>query len=1135
MLNNMENVKKYNSSLNLILGRSGSGKSFYIKKLMKEALSNKEDKIMLIVPEQDSFETEKSILKFLGAEGANKVVVISFKRMIDFVFRQIGGLAGPRINDSGRNIFMKLAIEEVKEHMELYDAQVDSNEMVDIMVSALKEFKINSISTNFIIETSKKIKDKTLKKKISDTALILETYDSLIKQSYLDPLDDLTRLAKILNENVLFNNYKIFIDEFDGFTPQEFLVLENVLKQCKESYIALRVDDFNLNDNGMNLFSPVYKTLKQLIDLSNKNSIRICKPQVLTDQHRFNSSELKIFEKFIFRGNFESINDKVNDIVIYNALDPYDEINFVSNTIKKMIIEDGYYYNDFAIIARDLNLYDGIITSTLKKHEIPYFLDLRQSIDTKPIMMMVLSAFNIIHSSFKTEYIFTYLKTGIPNVNFDDISIIENYVMLWEINNKDWLNDFKHNPSGFSGKMSKVDEEILIKVNNIRKQIIAPILSFAEKIKDNNANSTTKAIYDLLIDVEADKKIIDISNKLENIGQHNLSEEQIRLWDLLMDILDQMSLILKDRYLDSKKYYEMLKLIIESEDISFIPQSLDEVTIGDADRIRLKDKKVVFIIGAVEGEFPRTPVPSGVFTDSERKLLISLGVPMYESLEKLVIEERFLAYTSMTSASDKLFLSWPMTSISGNSNYPSSIIKSTKKVFAGLNIKDELSLNNDYGVYSIDPTFDLCAKTWNSNTSFSESLKYYFKNIDKYKGKMQALDRASRHKPFKFEDCKNADKLFGKEMKVSASQIEKFYLCKFQYFCKYGLLAKTQTPYTFNSLEYGKLVHFLLEKILSKYSIHDLSNMNRLSIKALVDKYLDNYMEENLGGIEGKTKRFKYLLYRVNSVFIILLEHIIEEFSQSKFVPSDFELDISDSGDISPLYLKTVNGDTIKVQGKIDRVDVMKKDGKSYVRILDYKTGIKDFKLSDIIYGLNTQMLIYMLTVCKNGKSKYSEIVPAGVLYMPCRKPLISAEKNISESKLKAEINKKLKMNGLILDNPEVIKGMEKEVKGIFIPVSLKDGELKKFDSIANLAQMGSIMNYLEKLIISMAETLKSGDISADPIIGEYSACKYCEYKSVCGHEDMNVGKKIKKIDRSTTIKFIEESVGEKNDRKEVD
>ena len=176
-----------------------------------------------------------------------------------------------------------------------------------------------------------------------------------------------------------------------------------------------------------------------------------------------------------------------------------------------------------------------------------------------------------------------------------------------------------------------------------------------------------------------------------------------------------------------------------------------------------------------------------------------------------------------------------------------------------------------------------------------------------------------------------------------------------------------------------------------------------------------------------------------------------------------------------------------------------------------------------------------MLTICKNGKSKYSEIVPAGVLYMPCRKPLISAEKNISESKLKAEINKKLKMNGLILDNPEVIKGMEEEAKGIFIPVSLKDGELKKFDSIANLAQMGSIMNYLEKLIISMAETLKSGDISADPIIGEYSACKYCEYKSVCGHEDMNIGKKIKKIDRSTTIKLIEESVGEKNDRKEVD
>ena len=1135
MFNNIESINQYNSNLNLILGRSGSGKSFYIKELIKKFLSTDKNKIMLIVPEQDSFETEKSILKFLGAEEANKVVVTSFKRMVDFIFRQVGGLAGTRINDSSRNIFMKLAIEEVKEHLKLYDEKTDSNEMVDIMVSVLKEFKINSINTDFIIEASKGVKDKTLKNKISDTVLILDTYDALIKQSYIDPLDDLTRLSEILSEDNLFGDYIIFIDEFDGFTPQELLVLENILKQCKESYIALRVDEFNLNDNGMNLFSPVYKTLKRLIDLSNRNSIRIKKPQLLNKQSRFNSPELKMLEKSIFRNSLKSVDDKIDDIVIYSAVDVYDEINFISNTIKKMVIEDGLYYNDFAVIARSLNLYDGVISSIFEKHEIPYFMDLNQSINTKPIMTMVLSLFDIIHSSFKTEYIFAYLKTGIPNINFDDISVIENYVMLWEISNKEWLNEFKYNPSGFSQKMNSSDEELLKKINNIREKIISPILTFAEKIKYNSSENTTKAIYDFLISIEADKRIMDISDKLENSGEHNLSEEQTRLWDLLMDILDQMSLILGDSYIDSKKYYEILKLTIESEDISFIPQSLDEVTVGDADRIRLKDKKVVFIIGAVEGEFPRTPVSSGVFTDSERKLLISLGLPMYESLEKLVIEERFLAYTSMMSASDKLFLSWPMSSISGDSNYPSSIIKNTKKIFSSLHIKDELSLNDDYNAYSEKPTFDLCAKVWNNNTSFSESIKSYFKSKEKYKNKIQALNRASNQEPFKFDNCQNVDKLFGKEMRVSASQIEKFYLCKFQYFCKYGLLAKPQNPYVFNSLEYGKLIHFLLEKVLSQYSIQNLKNMDKQSTKLMISRILDSYIDENLGGIEGKTKRFKYLLYRVNSVFLILLEHIMEEFSQSEFIPSDFELEISDNGSISPLCLETFNGDIIKVQGKIDRVDVMQKNGKSYVRILDYKTGIKDFKLSDIIYGLNAQMLIYMLTICKNGKSKYKGMVPAGILYMPCKKPLISVDRNISEIKLKSEINKKLRMNGLVLDNPEVIQGMEKDAKGIFIPVPLKDGELKKTDSVASIAQIGSIMNYLEKLIISMAETLKSGDISADPVVGEYNACKYCDYKSVCGHEDINEGRKVEKLDRIATIKLIEESVGVKNNGKEVD
>lgn len=1124
----MKNEKKENK-LNLILGGSGSGKSFYIRERIKDFCLNKDYKVMLIVPEQDSFETEKSILNFLGAENANKIIVTSFKRLVDFVFRQVGGLAGIRLSDSGRNIFMNLAVEEVKEHMEIYNKKVDINDIVDIMISALKEFKINSISVDSILETVKNVNDKILRSKVKDTALILETYNALVSQSYIDPLDDLTRLSNKLAEYNLFNEYKIFIDEFDGFTPQELLVLEHLIMQCKECYIALRADDVDLNDNGINLFSPVHKTIKKLIGLSKKDGISINKLKVLKSQYRFKSNELKHLESYVFRSKPKYFNDNVKDIFIYSASEIYDELNFVANTIKKFVIEQGYCYHDFAVITRDLNTYRSVLDSIFYKHNIPYFMDIQQDINSKPIMNMVLSLFDIIHSSFSTEYIFMYLKTGIPNISTDDISIIENYVMLWEINNKAWLKDFKSNPSGFSGRLKESDEILLIKINDIRKRIIDPILKFSEKIKCNNANIIIKSIYDFLIDIEADKSIINFSEKLKYITEHNLADEQIRLWDLLMDILDQMSLVLKGRYMSSKKFYEILKLVINSEKISFIPQSLDEVIIGDADRIRLKDKKVVFIIGAVDGEFPRSPVSSGVFSDSERRLLISLGLPMYESIKELVIEERFLAYTSMMGASDKLFLSWPMSSVSGGSNYPSSIIKDTKKLFPSLKVKDEYSLGDDYKLYSEKPAFELCAKNWNNNSHFAKNLKFYFHNKEKYKIKIQALDKASNLEPFKFNDYSSAEKLFGREMLISASQVEKFYLCKFQYFCKYGLLAEKQEPYMFNTLEYGKLVHFLMENILSTYSVSELREMKETSIKALINGILNNYLEKNLDGLDGKTERFKYLFYRVNNVIMILINHIIEEFSQSEFVPINFELDISEHGDILPLKLKTSNGCTIKIKGKIDRVDIMKKNGKSYIRIIDYKTGIKDFRLSDIVYGLNAQMLIYLLTVYKNGRSKYGDIVPAGVLYMPCNKPLLNANRNITEEELNDEINKKLRMSGLVLENSEVIRGMEKEAKGVYVPVSLSGGRLRKLDNVVNLYQMESIMRHLKDLIVSMCETLRLGDISANPAIGEYDACRYCSYKTVCGHEDKSLGRIVEKLDRETTIKTIAKGSGEED------
>ena len=567
---------------------------------------------------------------------------------------------------------------------------------------------------------------------------------------------------------------------------------------------------------------------------------------------------------------------------------------------------------------------------------------------------------------------------------------------------------------------------------------------------------------------------------------------------------------------------------MKSMDIAFIPRGLDEVTIGSIDRIRLSHPKITFIIGAVDGEFPHTPVQAGIFSDLERQKLISLGLTMYDTLESISLKERLLAYIAISSASDKLYISWPSLNSNGPGRLPSEIVKEVKKIFPKIKIIDNYSIDLKDKIWSEKYTFELCSQIWNDNSVLSETLKEYFRNNHSYIAKIESIERAVDNRPLDFIDSNKSKVLFGDKMRISASQIEKYYLCRFFYFCKYGLKAKERKPAKFNAMEYGSLIHFILEKFLSDFELDTFLNLTDKQIKEHILSVMDEYIEKKLGGLENKSKRFKYLFIRCSNAATILIKHIIKELSQSDFKPMECEKEISENSDLKPLTIKLPDDSLIEVEGKIDRVDTMSKDGKTYVRIIDYKTGNKTFKLSDILYGLNMQMMIYMLTIKSSDEKKYNSMIPAGILYMPAITPTVNLEDDDTESKANLKVLKKMRMNGLVLDNPEVVIGMEEEAKGIFIPAVVKDGKVKKSESIANLAQMGIIMKYIEKLIIEMAQNLRNGQVSSRPISGEYDSCEWCPYGAICGYEDGMNTSIIKNMGKEDALKkMLSESENE--------
>lgn len=1105
--------------LQFIFGRAGFGKTYKIRELLLEEVKNDTDKLMIIVPEQSSFETEKAMLDLLGPKDALKIEVMSFTRLVDLVSRQIGGCSAKHINKGDRNLLMSLAIDQVADHLKVFSGQVDKIELVDMMVSALSEFKMCNVTNETLYNILGKIDDPILKRKIKETALILESYEALLHNTYVDPLDDLTRLSEVLLSHNFFKGYTVMIDGFDGFTMQQLSIVELILRQCDKCYLTLCTDQKSFSDDQFNLFAPVNRTATRILNIAKKNNVEVKVPMYLNEPRRFKSDGLKKLEEQVFRIKKEKLFKSADDVLIYNANTQYDEADFVSRTIKRLVYEKGYKYGDFAVITRNDEIYKGIVDVSFEKYNIPYFMDRREDIDAKPLMHLVLSALEIINNNFFSDSIFRYLKTGIVGIDVEDISLLENYVLFWGISGNRWLSEFTANPDGYR-EIKDESKDKLLKINELRKKVIDPLIRLKDKLKDTKGDNITKSLYEFLIEINVIENLKTFYRKLSGSNQQSLADEQVRLWDLLIDIFDRMVIILRDKYVSPKKYADLLKLVINSNDIAFIPKGIDEVVFGSIDRMYAQNIKVVFLIGAVEGEFPRIPAPAGIFSDEQRKKLISMGISLYDSVESLSINERFLAYKTMTIPSDKLYITWPCATILGGAKSPSAIVRETKFILPDVNCLDGYSECIDDEIWEEKPAFEVCAKHWRDNSRFSQTLKKYFYDNDGYKERLYAIKKAALSLPFEIKDSNKAKALFGENMKVSASQIEKYYLCKFAYFCKYGIFAKERKKANFDALEYGSLMHFIFEKIFKKYDVSQLLKFSRSELLIKIKVILNSYIELNLGGWTDKTERFKYLFNRVIKTALPLVIHMIKELSQSEFLPTDFELCISDTSKIKPLKLNLPDGSHIMVEGKIDRVDVMKKDGKNFVRIIDYKTGAKEFKLSDVLYGLNLQMLIYLHAICKNASSKYGQTVPAGILYFPSVSTIVNADRDEDMKKIEKEKMKKLRMNGLILDDPQVIYGMEKDANGIFIPIIMKDGQPKSKDFLANVAQMGAIMTYIDKMIISMALELRSGKISAEPAKGEYDACEFCEYKAVCA---VSVNENIRDIKKLNREDFFEE------------
>lgn len=1081
--------------LRFILGKSGSGKSTEALRIAGELADNNLP-IMLIVPDQSTFECEKTLLDVFGAKKAEKVLVFGFSRLCKYVFELTGNSADNVIDEGTRAVVMSLALEELTEKLSLLSSKGNKS-LVDVMLQTVSDLKKSSVTSNELRGASKLVEDETLKTKLNETALISDTFEALVSQSYIDPMDDLTRLNDILLKNNVLKDYTIIFDGFSGFTMQQLNVVRNLMRDCTATYFTLTLDP--LTDGSEEVFTTSQQTYKILKEYAKRDGVDIKVPIKLTDLHRFKNDELALLEQNIFRTHIEPLEIVPENICVYNAVDMYDECEYVARKIKHLVIEKGYLYSDISVICHDTEPYKGILSEILEKYEIPYFSDEHADIDVKPVIRLVNSIFRCLIYDFDREDVLALLKSGLTEFSVEEISLFENYLFVWNVSGSAFKNEFVQNPKGYSEKFSDYDKDVLAKVENLRKSIVEPLTAFKENAKDKNGLEISKLFYALLEELKVPDALRRMYAEFEKSDDKAVGAEQIRIWNMFMSVLDKTAAVIGTKTMTTKRYYELLSLQISAMQLSDIPRTIDCVTITTAQRVRISKQKASFLIGCVDGIFPAIPHTSGIFSPFELKMLAMNEIELGDDFAALNNLETFMAYSCMTSASEYISVSFYSSDITGTSYQPSEIVLQCTKVFKNICVNDKMDFDSKKeSMYALRSAFDTIAEMIGKGKKVPDSLLKVFSENPEYSAKLDSLINAKNKVPLKIFDKKNAEKLFGENLNISASQLEKFNLCRFSYFCNYGLNVRERLKAEINPMQYGTLVHYLLERFFSEYSKEQYSSMSDDELFEIVNTYLLEYSVSYFGEEQTKSNSFKYRLKTILDNVLYLMKHIITELSQSEFFVADCELKI---GEDIPSYTITLpDGHKIAVCGSVDRVDIMQRNGVTYLRVIDYKTGTKQFKLSDILYGINLQMLLYLHSIESSDSDKYGKVTPAGILYMPATVPYISADSLKSIEKLPDELNKNLKMNGLLLKDTEIIHGMDKTDAATYIPVKIKAGEPVSATSLATLEEFGKIFKKVDMLIAEMGKNIYDGNIEAKPLKGGHDSCEYCPYDSVCAY-----------------------------------
>lgn len=1117
-------------SIRFIYGRAGIGKSTWcINSIAENIKKDDENKLILIVPEQYTFNTENRILKSIGESALLRTQVLSFKKMAHEVFEECGGRVKEIIKESGRNMLIHKVLNEKIESLEYFRKISREQGFYEIVSDVISEFKKYNVEVDSLRNIEESIQESDLYNKIRELSIIYEAFNEEMNEGYIDGDDELTLLGKKLLENDIYTNSEVWIDEFSTFTPQQLEIIRLLARRCKRVNITLCMDNRD-NSNGNQDITDVFNTIKntenKILKIMKENNISYDKPinlnmiNVNEGYNRFkNAPELEHIEKYFFTYPFNSFNGKCENVKLYKANNIYDEIERVAKSITALIRSGKYRYKDISVVCRNIDDYEKITSVIFKDYEIPYFLDKKLELLNNPLIILITSAFEILFKDWSYESVFKYLKTGLTGIENNYIDVLENFVLEYGVKGYKWTVKEIISESWFNNNEELSEEKIFI--SEIMDEVRRPLLVFHNKIKGKHKVShICKAIYEFLIDIHAFERINEWIEKFDEIGLEDKVKEYSQVEESVIDILDQAVDVMGDKDLDSYDFFKILNSGFNNEEIGVIPVALDQVNIGDVARIKGRDVKALYIVGVNDGILPASKKEEGILSDNDRNILSDIGIELASNTRNKVFEEQFLLYTVLTISSDYLMISYPMADFEGKSLRPSIVISRIKKILPKLVEESDLYDLSSYKdklnkVISPIPTFNELILAMRKNCDEENVEEYWrevykwYKDSPEYENKVKNIFKGLDYSNLKNHVNKNnLRELYANEdgkLMFSVSRLEKYAECPFSYFVQYGLKAKNRKIYEFTPPDLGSFVHDILDLFTNRVKKEGIlwSELNNERCKEIVSNLIDIRLSEQTNSILNSSKRFKYLSQRFKRVISKSVTVMAEQIGKGEFEVFKTEFDFGNYKTGEAVMLNLQDDEKVYLQGRIDRIDTLDLDGQTYIRIIDYKTGAKKFDLNELYYGLQMQLLVYLDAIIKN--SKYileKQVVPGAVLYFKVDDPIIKSKKEMTTEEVETEVLEELKLKGLVLKDAKVVKAMDRDIEGysLVIPAAFKkDGDFKSTSDVVTEEEFTLLREYVNRKMISLCEDMLCGDIKIEPTKqANRSYCEYCDFSSIC-------------------------------------